>query len=259
MMPQIPIIGFVSISTFWLFNTIALLVALNFLLKSIQRQRLSLEVFTEHLLLMLISAIFFSRAFRVFFTWEDYASKGKSLWELFYLVDKEYTIWGAIIGALIIFIPYALKKEQDILKWLDVFTIPFLIGLSIGNIGLFLDGTRHFGTQTNLPWGVIIESSKYSVPIHPLPLYTTLICLILAFALQKIQKAKLDSFWKESGNIFLLAVSSYSFIRFFQEFLAGNDKYLNLFGIYITYYITLIAFAGSTTLLVMRHKDFKRK
>lgn len=259
MFPQIPLIGFVSISNFWLFVIIGLLISLRLILKNIQRQRLSIEIFSQHLILMTISGIFFSRVFRAVFTWQDYTDKGKSLWELLYLADKEYSIWGALIGIFIIFIPYAIKKEQDIFKWLDVFTVPLLIGLSIGNIGLFLDGTRHFGTPTNLPWGAIIETSKYSVPIHPVAIYSAIFTIGIAYFIQKIKKNKLESFWCESGNTFLLATASFCLIRFFEEFIVGNDKYLNLFGIYITYYITLILLAAAITLLIMRYNDFNHK
>lgn len=255
MFPQIQLFGFISISSFWVFSLLGILVGLHLVLRSVQKQRLDLNVFTEHLILMSITAIIFSRTLRGFYTWEDYSNRGKSFFELFYLVDKEYSIWGAIIGALLIFLPYARKQGEDIGKWLDVFTIPFLIGLSIGNLGLFLEGTRHTGTPTDLPWGIVIDSSQYTVPIHPIPIYTALLALVTA-ALVNFCRKKWP-FWRESGNSFLLGVAFFSLFRFAEEFIIGSAKYLNLFGIYITYYVALLSVIIAITLLVARYRDFK--
>ncbi|MBU2524149.1 prolipoprotein diacylglyceryl transferase [Patescibacteria group bacterium] len=276
MYPYITLFGPFIVYAFWVFTYLAIIAGLYIFLKIAQKYRLDLHILTKHSILMIISTVIFARFARLIFIWKDiFGNSGSELinnlpselspgffekyFKFIYPFDQQYSVWGALFGALIFFIPYAIKHKQNVWRWLDSFTIPVLVGLAIGNIGLFMDGRRHFGTPSNLPWAINSLHSKFAVDIHPTQIYSFLYCLAIAGIIYYFFKRRNKyTFWDRSGNLALLGIALFSFIRFWQEFIIGIDKYLNIFGIYITYYISAAAFITATTYLIIRFNKFKQ-
>lgn len=50
-------------------------------------------------------------------------------------------MWGALIGAILFFVIWAKKNDKKIFKWLDVMSLGFMLGLTIGMLGALFNGS----------------------------------------------------------------------------------------------------------------------
>ena len=97
---------------------------------------------------------------------------------------------------------------------LDIAVLGFLIGQGIGRWGNFVN-QEAFGSQTDLPWGMVSEGTRAVVngPVHPCFFYESVWCL-LGFVLLHIFCRKLRRY---DGQVFLLYLVWYGIGRFFIE------------------------------------------
>lgn len=174
-----------------------------------------------------------------------------SLLSFFYIWDKGLSFWGALLGFSLMLGVFCIKRDESFLKWLDALVIPLGIGIIIANFGQFLDG-QGYGHETMLPFGVTYESInvKYTVPIHPTQIYSMIYTGGILYFLKKYRKHK---FLEKEGNLALTAITSYSFIRFFAEFLRGDDT-PEIFGVRLAGIISLIVFLISGYYLRTRNR-----
>jgi prolipoprotein diacylglyceryltransferase len=228
MYPILIQIGQVTIFSLWIMLAMAIFCTLLVINKLSKSRLVKLNFLAENSLLVffcgLIMARFVFILYNLSYFWERITS-GNFL-ELLYIWDKGLSIWGAIIGIFLSLFLLARRAKEDFLAWADIVTVSSLFGGVFINIGAFLDG-RNYGTPTDLPWGVIIETSQYAIPIHPVQIYAAIYCGLIALILFQLFNS---NFFKKSGIIALTAVTSYSFFRFFEEFLRGDETNL-LFGI----------------------------
>lgn len=129
---------------------------------------------------------------------------------------------GAILGGLFLFIWYARRRGEPIPTWLDVFAPAIPLGQAIGRWGNYFN-QEVYGAPTSLPWGIFIAPenrlegfSGYST-YHPIFLYESLWNLgvvVLLLWLARQYSAKL-----QPGDLFIIYVASYAFIRFLLDFL----------------------------------------
>lgn len=103
----------------------------------------------------------------------------------------------------------------------DLFTLPIIVGIIIGRIGCFLNGTKEFtyGIETSFFTGIDVGDG---VMRHPITLYEIVFLMILFIFLQKI------NFYtkKENGLTFKIFMISYFGFRFFIEFIKPNVFYV---------------------------------
>lgn len=138
-----------------------------------------------------IGAIISARAYYVIFSPVPY----ESVWDMVNIRDGGLAIYGGIIGA-VLFGGLACKwRKVPLLPMLDLTSMGFLIGQSIGRWGNFVN-QEAFGCNTDLPWGMISErTTRYlssvkdtlaasgvtvdpSMPVHPTFLYESLWCAL---------------------------------------------------------------------------------
>ncbi len=202
--------------------SIGFLMALLVLNKLIQKDRDKLTFIANHSFgiflggLIVSRLIFVIRNVKVFFTPPFLTHFA----EIFYIWDKGLSLWGGLLGIILMLTYYCGKKRQNLRSWLDIFVISVMSGLVFGNIGTFLDG-RNYGRETVLPWGVLMENSRYAVPIHPVQLYAVIYTLILTIFLMKFLKS---NFGKTAGNTALIGGTIYAFLRFLEEFFRGDES-----------------------------------
>jgi prolipoprotein diacylglyceryltransferase len=256
MYPILLQIGPVIIFSLWIFIGLGFFAALLVINKLIKKNRLKLVFLADHSLAiffggLVVSRLFFiARNFSLFFGEFDWSK----LLMIFYVWDKGLSVWGAITGILLTLWWFCRKEGESVQKWLDVFVVSILSALVFGNIGAFLDG-RNYGTETGLPWGVVIENSIYAVPIHPVQIYAAIYCAVLALVLMQLFNKKIA---REEGNIALIGVFSYSALRFLEEFLRGDESNIFL-GLREAQIYALLAAAGSAILFYVRHKRHSKK
>jgi len=250
-------IGPFTLQSLWLFVTIGFIVGILAFAKTAKRQRLDLGMLFNHGISILIVTLLVSRLTFFLANLQYYMPtlSFRGFLSFFFIIDKGLSFWGAMAGMMIMLGIISFKRGESILKWLDALIIPLGTGMIIANFGQLLDG-QAYGTPTNLPWGITYESInvKYTVPVHPTQIYSMLYVAGIISILKNYRK---HPFLRIEGNQTLLAVTIYSFIRFFIEFLRGDDM-SEIFGIKISSAILAVIFFISGYSLYKRIKSFKR-
>jgi phosphatidylglycerol:prolipoprotein diacylglycerol transferase len=259
MHPELIQTSYFTIYTLWIFITAGIIIATYTLIKLSIRNSLKLQFLSEHSWKMLIWALIGARLLTIILNFNTFFYKfsAKTFIQVFYIWDKGLSLTGAIIAFTIYFYFLCRKHEQNFWKWLDVIVPSAILGIAIGCIGGFFEGTN-YGKPTSLPWGVNFESPqiKYTVPIHPTQIYAFLYSLILAIGLILISKTEKIVNLKKSGFIGIMGITAFAFFNFLEQFLRGDDTY-TIFGIRIIQILALIIAISGGVFLYMRFKRGK--
>lgn len=118
-----------------------------------------------------------------------------------------------------------------LLPWLDIAAVVMPLAQAIGRWANFVN-QELYGTPTTLPWGITIDQShrvgayasmveyNENTLFHPLFLYEALWSLIAFFVLLNIyQRRRIGKAVLHTGDLALLYLMQYSFIRFVLEFM----------------------------------------
>ncbi len=212
-----------ELSSLWFFSTIGFLIAIKIFLIITQKRKLKINIFFEHPFLFILVPFITARFFGVIINSSKFENLSSStLLELFYLWDKSFSFWIALLSFSILFVFYSKKNNENILPWLDTMSIPFLITMIFINIGKYLDGSG-YGSPTNLPWSITFENIQvqYTVPIHPTQIYELIYTIIIMIAV--IHCSKKYHIFEKAGLLGYFTIFSYSFFRFFEEFFRGDN------------------------------------
>lgn len=173
-----------------------------------------------------IGGIIGARVYYVIFSWDQYKD---DLMSIFKTWEGGMAIYGGLIGGLAVGLLVAKLSKIRIRPALDVASMGFLIGQSIGRWGNFVN-VEAFGGNTDLPWGMTSASIKAylqehlseltalgmditpSDPVHPCFLYESLWCALGFLLLCLYMKHR-----KFDGEIFLLYSIWYGAGRFVIE------------------------------------------
>ena len=230
MYPILLELGPITISSLWLFISLAFVAGSLLFGRLAHKNRLNIDIIAGSGFKILLSTLVVSRAVFVithiplFF----YAMDFSVVFDLFRIWDKGMSFWGAVAGFL--WALYSITKKHGVpfQKWLDLFALSLSGSFIIGTVGTFLDGVN-YGRATSLPWGVTFESPivKYAVPIHPTQIYALLYSVIITILLLRLYREKRGNL---DGMIFEYGVFLYAGFRFVEEFFRGDDV-MSLFGI----------------------------
>jgi phosphatidylglycerol:prolipoprotein diacylglycerol transferase len=222
MYPILLQLGPFTIYSLWVLAAVGFLVSLIIMNRLLQKNRPMLTFIAEHSLVIFLGGLITARIVFVFENARIFFGKPNiSLFlEIFYIWDKGLSFWGGMIGIALTLAYFCRKEKENIRQWLDILVASTMGGLFFGNIGSFLDGTS-YGTETNLPWGIIIDSSRFAVPIHPVQIYAAIYTFLLTLLIFNIWNTTVK---KKDGNIALIGISGYAIFRFLEEFLRGDES-----------------------------------
>jgi prolipoprotein diacylglyceryl transferase len=141
------------------------------------------------------------------------------------------SIWGAVIGGLVVVAVVARRRHLDLLGLMDAIGPAVVVGQAIGRFGNYFN-QELFGRPTTLPWGLEIDLAhrpagytQYAT-FHPTFLYESLWCLFvfgaIVFAQRRIGLRK--------GQAFAMYVCLYTLGRTWFEALR-IDKATRVFGV----------------------------
>lgn len=193
----------------------------------------------------LITGIIGARLYYVvFYPGNTYINNPASIFQIH---EGGLAIYGGIIGGLTGGIIVAKIKNINIPSILDIAALGFLIGQCIGRWGNFIN-QEAFGTETNLPWGMVSENTllETSNPVHPCFLYESLWCL-LGFIFLDIFSRK---FKKYNGQIFLLYIVWYGTERFFVEGLRTDSLMLPYVSLRVSQVLAAVSIVISVIILI---------
>lgn len=247
--------------TLWLLFAIAIVASAYTLIKLSIKNGLKIQFFSENAWKLIFWGLIGSRIAFILFNYQNYFYEINldAFFRLFYIWDKGLSLWGGLLLALIQFYYICKKSDQSFWKWMDVIVPSIIVGLAISHLGAFFDGIN-YGRETSLPWGVNFESPaiKYAVPIHPTQIYAFLYsslvvaCLILLNHVEKVKNIE------PPGFLGILGLASYSFFRFLEDFIRGDDTLL-IFDIRVSQIVALVIFVSTLGFFYLRYsKQFQK-
>ncbi len=236
-----------TIHTFWVFFAFAIIIATYQLIKLATKNSLKIQFLSDNFFKLIIVGIIGARITSIIFNYKTYLYEFsiEAFSRLFYIWDKGLSFWGAMLAMILYFYHISKKQEQNFFKWLDIIIPATILGLAIGHLGTFFEGTN-YGIPTSLPWGVNFESPsiKYAVPIHPTQIYAFLYSSIIFASLLNLKQSEKFKIFHKDGATGLAGISVYFLFKFLEEFIRGDDT-LIIFDIRVTQILTLIVFMGS--------------
>ena len=189
-------------------------------------------------------AIVCARAYYVIFRWaEEYAANPISV---FYIWEGGIAIYGGVIGAVIGIVVFCKWRRIKPTVVLDVVSLSFLIGQSIGRWGNFFN-REAFGAETDVLWKMgLMKQSGEIMYVHPTFLYESLwnACglVILHFA---SKRRKFD------GQVALGYAAWYGLGRCMIEGLRTDSLYIGPFR--VSQLLAGVSCIAAVSLLVWNH------
>lgn len=259
MYPDLIHLSFLAIKTQWVFLVLGIIFASALLLKSCKRKKIAIDIIDKNFLLLTIITLLGSR---IGFLINDhllYETKiiPKDILQIVYFWNQNWSLWSGVVSfltALLILI--VLTQKENVKKWLDVLTLPILLLLFFSHFGDFVEGTN-YGKPSNVPWAITFKnfSVMYTVPIHPTQLYAALYTLGTIIILKNYNHFLEIIIPDDDGSMALRATMLYSFFKFLEEFLRGDDV-IRIFDLRLLQIISLLIFIGSIILMLYwkKHK-----
>jgi len=136
--------------------------------------------------------------------------------------------YGGFISSLIFGIWYLYKKHINIKKVLDTFAPAIALGHVFGRLGCFFSGCC-YGKECDFFLSI---DNRY-----PTQLFEAFGNLIIFILLHRFNKSK-----HKNGQIFVLYLFFYSLLRFFVEFLRGDDRGIFILGLSVAQVISICFF-----------------
>ncbi len=155
------------------------------------------------------------------------------------------------------------NEGMRLTPWMDIAGLAVPLGQAIGRFANYVN-QELYGAPSSLPWGIQIPRAARVAPyeslidypidtlFHPLWAYEAIWNLVAFYVLWRIYHQYRDRLL--SGDILLLYVAQYSFVRFLLEFLRVEIATIGSTGINSSQTITLIAFIAAVVLLIYRHR-----
>ncbi|MGJ0848389.1 prolipoprotein diacylglyceryl transferase [Tissierella praeacuta] len=209
-------------------------------LRETKRVGLDEEILMDFLIWEIPLCLVGARLYYVIFSWNFY--KDNPI-EALNIRNGGLAIHGAIITAIIVAIVFTKIRKIEFWTIADICAPSLILAQSIGRWGNFINQEAH-GGPTNLPWGIMVNGIK----VHPTFLYESiwnfLVFLFLLWYGNNKQKIK--------GEVFLLYLSLYSFIRFFIEGLRTDS--LMLGPIRVAQLVSIVGFVIPIYIFYRRRK-----
>lgn len=222
------------------------LLAFLYAMASCKKYRVDQDRFVDVVMVGIIGGIIGARLYYVlFFTGDQYIKNPISI---FYVWEGGLGIYGGIIGGLLCGGLMAKFRRLSVPAVLDLASLGFLIGQTIGRWGNFVN-QEAFGRATNLPWRMVSENTDVisSNGVHPCFLYESLWCL-LGFILLHIFGRK---FRRYDGQVFLLYILWYGVGRFFIEGLRTDSLITPMVPLRVSQVVAAAAVLASVILLIV--------
>lgn len=225
------------------------LLAFLYVLRSCKRFHMDEDKLIDAIIVGIIAGVVGARLYYVLFDAStEYLSNPISI---LYIWNGGLGIYGGIIGGLLGGALMAKHRKISVPAVLDLASLGFLIGQSIGRWGNFVN-QEAFGTETNLPWRMSSEATQaFSTNgVHPCFLYESLWC-ILGFVLLHIFSRK---FRRYDGQVFLLYSIWYGVGRFAIEGLRTDSLITPYIPLRISQVVAAIAVVAGIVLLIVFRK-----
>lgn len=204
----------IDVAWYGILISMGVLIGAIIAMKEANRLGFDEEILLDFLIWEVPIALIGARTYYVIFEWDMY--KHNPI-EALNIRNGGLAIHGAIITAIIVAIVFTRIRKISFWTIADICSPSLILAQSIGRWGNYINKEAH-GGPTNLPWGIVIDGVK----VHPTFLYESIWNFLVFIFLIWYSRNK----QKEKGEVFLLYLSLYSFIRFFIEGLRTDSLML---------------------------------
>jgi phosphatidylglycerol:prolipoprotein diacylglycerol transferase len=202
------------------------------LLREGRRERLDVEALGSLGLWAIVGAVVGAKVLMIVRALPEYAAAPSEIFSWSVLTSAG-DFYGGFIGALLASAIF-FRRHPRLPFWrvADLCGPAIALGQAIGRIGCFMAGDD-YGRPTSLPWGVAftdpdaarIGGAPLGVPLHPVQLYESVVCLVLFAVLVRLRRRK-----RFDGEIILAYTLLYAIARFVLEFFRGDADRGFVFG-----------------------------
>ncbi len=225
---MLPIIelGTISISAYWLFLLIAILVSAMLAFHRLLQSGYPPNLVTNCLLFTIIGGFLGAYILRgLVFLLQTFFLEGLLYW------PGGSSSLGAVIGGIAAAVFYFKRNDIYLARVLDVEIVTLPLGQSIGRLGCLAAGCC-YGKPTDSIFGLLMPGLQghweYRYPTQIIYSLADLLIFftLLAFERYWARRGQADT-WPFSGFIFLLYVMLFTALRFGMEFLRGDNPTLS--------------------------------
>ncbi|MGB2705372.1 MAG: prolipoprotein diacylglyceryl transferase [Candidatus Omnitrophota bacterium] len=236
-------IGSVTIRTYGVLVATGFFVAFFLLYREAKRKNFYAHKILDLELVILVFGILGARALHVLVNLDFYS---KNLLEAFFIWRGGLAFLGGFILAILACAAFALKNKMPLWEVGDFISPYMALGHAIGRIGCFLNGCC-FGKVAAWPFlGVVFPGD--TAYRYPTQLYASFL-LLCTFIILKVAEERPHA----SGSVFAFYLLLYSGMRFFVDFLRGDNP-TYIFGLTVSQLISAAIFTIAIFLLVLRRK-----
>ncbi|MFM8314797.1 MAG: prolipoprotein diacylglyceryl transferase [Deltaproteobacteria bacterium] len=172
------------------------------------------------------------------------------LW-LFQTYKGGLSFHGGLIGVIVAAFIFSKKNKIPFWNLADAMALATPTGLAMGRIGNFINGEL-YGRQTTVPWGMIFRAGGPIIR-HPSQLYEFFLEGIVLFFVLWFLKNHL----KKDGQLSVVFLIGYTFIRFIVEFFREPDSHLGYFflGLSMGQILSLVQLTAGLVLASILFKE----
>jgi phosphatidylglycerol:prolipoprotein diacylglycerol transferase len=232
MLPRLLTTPFFTVHTFGLLLASAYMAAFWWLTREGRREGLDVDDLASLGFWAIAGAIIGAKALMIVREFPEYAAAPSEIFSLSVLASAG-DFYGGFIGALIASAIF-FRRHPRLPFWraADLCGPAIALGQAIGRVGCFMAGDD-YGRPTRLPWAVTftdpdaasIGGAPLGVPLHPVQLYESLVCLVLFAVLVRLHRRK-----RFDGEVILAYTLLYAIARFVLEFFRGDADRGFVFG-----------------------------
>jgi phosphatidylglycerol:prolipoprotein diacylglycerol transferase len=202
------------------------------LLREGRRERLDVDALGSLGIWVIIGAVVGAKVLMIVRALPEYAAAPSEIFSLSVLTSAG-DFYGGFIGALVTSAMFFRRHPQlPFWRTADLCGPAIALGQSIGRIGCLMAGDD-YGRPTSLPWAITfndpdaarIGGAPLGIPLHPVQLYESIVCLALFVVLVRLRRRK-----RFDGEIILAYTLLYAVARFVLEYFRGDADRGFLFG-----------------------------
>ena len=266
--------GPVAIRMYGLMMALGFIAGWNVLSWLCRREGRRPELFTNLLMLMMVSGVVGARIAYVIEHWR--AEFANNLMEIVRVDHGGLMFYGGLILAFICFVAYCLAKRERFLPMADLLAVVVPLGHAFGRVGCFFNGCC-YGKLTNGPFGVSFPANSpawneqahlgllpatavRALPVLPTQLFEAAGCIaifvVLLFAYLKLNRPAVDGRMQpkeRAGVVAAVYLASYGVMRFLMEMLRGDPR-AAVMGLSIGQTISLGVFAAGVMFAVAAYR-----
>jgi phosphatidylglycerol:prolipoprotein diacylglycerol transferase len=228
--PRLLTTPYFTVHTFGVLLAAAYLAALWWLVRSARRSNVDPDTVMSLGTWAIVGAILGAKALLFVRSVSDYTGSVSDLWSV---VTSAGDFYGGFIGALIASALF-FWQHPDVRFWkiADLCAPAIALGQAIGRIGCLMAGDD-YGRAASVPWAITftdpdaasIGGAPLGVPLHPVQLYESVVCLALFLLLLRLARRN-----HREGDIIVAYTGLYAVARFVLEFFRGDADRGFVFG-----------------------------